>query len=98
MTNETRERALAALRKTRAAMGSDFYFPMVFVIDSHIFFTYMAAVRMQRYIAHYEKRDCQIEKVLSPFTSHVKTNEDQRGNLMPGEVFPSKEYAQLINA
>lgn len=98
MTKETKERALSALRKTRAAMGDDCYFPMVFVIDGHIFFTYMAAVRMQRYIAHYEKRDCTIEKVLAPFTSHVKTNEDQRGELMPGEVFPSKEYAQLINS
>lgn len=98
MDLQTRARAVSALKQTRRAGGSDWHFPMVFVIGKHIFFTYMAAYRMQRWIEKYDGKELPIEKVVNTFTDHIAHNENQHGELMPGEVFPSREYARLINA
>ena len=98
MTEETRERAIKALKHTRAAGNTEWYFPVVFVVGTHIFFTFMAAVRMRNTIRIHEGRYLAIEKVECPTDYPVNTHSDQKGELMPGEVFPSKEYAQLINS
>ena len=98
MTAETRNRALKALEMTHTASFSEWYFPMVFVVGTHIFFTYMAAVRMRNSIKWEEGLSYPIEKVTCPHHLRVNTNIDQRGELMKGEVFPSKEFAQLINS
>lgn len=98
MTAETRKRALFALEKTHVASFSEWYFPMVFVVGTHIFFTYMAAVRMRNSIKWEEGVSYPIEKVTCPHHLRVNTNIDQCGELMEGEVFPIEEYAQLINS
>ena len=96
MTEETRNRALMALEKARVASSTDWYFQRVFVIGNHIFFTFMAAVRMRNTIRYERGIELPIEKVDCPHKLHVNKSEMQRGALMRGEYFPNKEYAELI--
>lgn len=98
MTDETKQRALNALATAQNAGGDDFRFPRVFVCGDHVFFTYMAAVRQQLAYEIFEGiKDQPIEKVETPYTEHVNWNENQRGSIEPWEIFPSKEYAQLMS-
>ena len=96
MNLETRQKALRALKHAKCAVGEDIHFPMVFVCGTHVFFTFMAAYRQQKAYKFEEGIEPPIEKVNTPFTTFVKWKEDQRGDVYPGEVFPSREYARLI--
>lgn len=98
MTKETRNRALKALEKARSASSSDWYFQRVFVVGDHIFFTFMAAIRMRNAIRSEKGIFLPIEKVDCPHKLHVNKGEDQKGSLMPGEFFPYKEYAELLES
>ena len=96
MTEQVRERALRALQNAEAAVGDDRHFPMVFTIGKHVFFTYMAAVRMKHEMKIFHGIDLPIEKVVSPYKDGINKNVEQHGDLYTGEVFPSREYARLI--
>ena len=96
MTEETKYRALHSIKTMQMTGGNDWHFPFVFVVGTHIFYFYMPAVRMQKAIKYEEGIDLPIEIVRHPESGRVRNNMDQKGELMPGEVFPSKEYARLI--
>ena len=96
MTEETRNKALRALQNAECALGEDRHFPRVFVVKTHVFFTYMAAVRMQNELKFNEHVTYQIEMVLTPYTVGVNHLIDQRGGICSKEVFPYKEYESII--
>lgn len=96
MTEQVRERALRALITAEAAVGDDRHFPMVFTIGKHVFFTYMAAVRMKREMKLLHGIDLPIEKVVSPYKNGINKVVEQHGDLYPGEVFPSGDYKKLL--
>ena len=98
MTEEIRLKALRSLDKVRAAEGTELYFPFVFVVGTHLFYTFMAAVRQRNSMMIEEGIHAEIEIVRTLKTKHVKTQADQRGALMRGETFPNKEFARLINS
>ena len=98
MDIQTRHKALRALKTAKCAVGENIHFPMVFVCGTHVFFTFMAAWRQQRAYKFFDGIEPPIEKVETTYTTLVKWDENQRGELMPGELFPGREYAQLINA
>lgn len=96
MTNQTRARALSALKHTLTSQGKNIRFTKVFVVGDHIFFTFMAAYR--QYLAMMIEEDiyAPIEIVWAPTADRFHDNMDQRGDIMPGEVFPSDDYAEIL--
>ena len=99
MTADTRQRALISMQKVRVAgCRGEWYFPRVFVVGEHIYYTFMAAYRQKKAMFLEEGHDAPIEKVECPFRDFVRANIDQKGELMPDEKFPNIEYARLMKS
>ena len=98
MNARTRQKALRALLTARNAGGDDYLFPRVFVCGTHVFFTFMAAYRQQKEYLFLDGIEVPIEKVETPSTTAVNKEENQRGDLIHGEVFPSRLYAQVMHS
>ncbi len=96
MTEETRNKALRALQNAECAFGEDRHFPMVFVCGEHVFFTFMAAYRQQQEYRILNGMHKPIERVDTPYSIFVNRKVNQRGEVMPYEVFPLKEYAKAL--
>ena len=96
MTEETRNKALRALKNAECAFGEDRHFPMVFVCGEHVFFTFMAAYRQQQEYRILNGMHKPIEIVHTPYSIFVNRKVNQRGEVMPYEVFPLKEYAKAL--
>ena len=96
MTEETRNKALRALQNAECAFGEDRHFPMVFVCGEHVFFTFMAAYRQQQEYRILNGMHKPIEIVHTPYSICVNRKVNQRGDVMPHEVFPLKEYAKAL--
>ena len=96
MTEETKNKALRALMNAKCAFSDDEYFPMVFVCGTHVFFTFMAAYRQQQEYRILNGMHKPIEIVHTPYSIFVNRKVNQRGDVMPHEVFPLKEYAKAL--
>lgn len=96
MTEETREKALRALKNAKCAFSEDEHFPRVFVCGTHVFFTFMAAWRQQQEYKILNGMYKPIERVDTPYSVYVNRKINQQGSVMPHEVFPLKEYAKAL--